>query len=138
MGIFSSGNDRIEGELKNVGELLEAYIYDEVSRLSDEKRREFVNSEEAKVMVEAGLIGKKTLVRLSKDDDLERRIQMASLQIAKDSDDLLYSKLLKVRMQERELLTKINNKYENKATKAAKIGQKDYLKNKIPVGFIRK
>lgn len=139
MGIFGNGSTLVmENELKNQEELLEAYIYDEISRLSDEKREEFVNSQEAQGMLEAGLISRKTLVRLSKNDDLERRIGMAAIQLSKESDDALYDQLIKVRIKERELLDKINAKYVNRATRVAKIGQKDYLKNKMPVAFIRK
>lgn len=138
MGIFSPNNVVMENELKEPNELLEAYIYDELSRLSDEKREEFVASEAAQTMLEAGLISRKTLVRLSKNDDLERRIGMAAIQLSKEHDDVLYDQLVKVRIKERELLEKINNKYANKATRVAKIGQKDYLKNKMPVAFIRK
>lgn len=137
MGVFSPNTMITEQELTNPSELLESYIYDELSRLSDNKREEFVKSEQAKVMVEAGLISRKTLVRLSKEDDLSRRLKMASLQLAKDSDDVLYDQLTKVRVKERELLDKITNKYTNKATRVAKIGQKDYLKNKMPVAFMR-
>lgn len=138
MGIFSPNQVVMENELSNVNELLESYIYDELSRNSDEKRQEFVNSDQAQAMVEAGIIGRKTLVKLSKVDDLERRIGMAAIQLSKESNDALYDQLMKVRIKERELLEKINNKYANKATRVAKIGQKEYLKNKMPVAFIRK
>lgn len=138
MGIFSPNQVVMENELSNVNELLESFIYDEISRNSDEKRKEFVNSEHAQAMVEAGIIGRKTLVRLSKMDDLERRIGMAAIQLSKESNDSLYDQLIKVRIKERELLEKINNKYANKATRVAKMGQKEYLKNKMPVAFIRK
>lgn len=138
MGIFGTSTLVMENELKQPEELLESYIYDEISRLSDDKRREFVNSQEAQGMLEAGLISRKTLVRLSKNDDLERRIGMAAIQLSKESDDALYDQLVKVRIKERELLDKINAKYANRATRVAKIGQKDYLKNKMPVAFIRK
>lgn len=138
MGIFTpNGSITIDQEF-NRDELLESYIYDEISKLSDEKKKEFVNSEAAQAMLEAGLIGKKTLVKLSKSDDLERRMGMAALQLAKDSNDILFDQLTKVRMKEKELLDKINKKYEVKAAKAAKVGQKEYLKGKIPVGFMRK
>lgn len=138
MGIFGTSTIVMENELNQPEELLESYIYDEISRLSDEKRQEFVNSQEAQGMLEAGLISRKTLVRLSKNDDLERRIGMAAIQLSKESDDALYDQLVKVRIKERELLDKINAKYANRATRVAKIGQKDYLKNKMPVAFIRK
>lgn len=139
MSIFGSKVSGVvmEGELRDSNELLESYIYDEISRLPDDKKAEFINSEAAKTMLEAGLIGRKTLVRLSKEDDLSRRLKMAALQLAKDNDDVLFDQLTKNRIKERELLEKITNKYSNKATRVAKIGQKDYLKGKIPSGFMR-
>lgn len=137
MSIFGNNNTFLESDL-NKSELLESYIYDEISKLGQETIQEFVHSQQAQAMVEAGIIGKKTLVKLSKVDDLERRIGMAALQLAKDKSDPLFDKLVKVRVKEKELLDQINNKYINKATQVAKIGQKDYLKNKIPVGFMRK
>lgn len=143
MGIFGldgiNNNDFIlEQELKNPNEFLEAMIYDEVVRLPDERRKEFCNSQEAQAMMEAGLISRKTLVRLSKKDDLERRIGMAAIQMAKDSNDILYDQLIKTRIKERELLDKINTKYVSKATRLATVGQRDFLKQKLPITFFRK
>lgn len=139
MGIFGNGNiDSFSSDDFNAQELLETYIMDELMHLPEEERIKFVQSEAADTMMKKGLIGKKTLVRLSKADDMERRIGMAALQIAKDKDDRLFTQLTKVRLKERELLNKINKKYENQATRAAKMGQKDYLKKKLPIGFFRK
>lgn len=137
MSIFGTNNMRLDNDL-NQSELLESYIYDEISRCSQETIQEFVNSEQAQAMLEKGMISKKTLVKLSKVDDLERRTGMAALQIAKDKGDHLFDQLAKVRAKEKELLAKINDKYEMQATKVAKMGQRDYLKGKIPVGFMRK
>lgn len=138
MSVFGNmGTSILENDL-NQSELLESYIYDEISKLSPETIQEFVQSEQAQAMLEKGMIGKKTLVKLSKVDDLERRTGMAALQIAKDKGDYLFDQLAKVRLKERELLDKIFAKYEAQATRAAKIGQRDYLKGKIPVGFMRK
>lgn len=139
MGIFGNREDvLIEGELKNPDELQEMYIFDELCMLPDEKKQEFINSQEAAAMVEAGIISRKTLVRLSKADDLSRRIKMAAFQLAKDNDDMLWTQLAKNRVKERELIGKITAKYGSKAQRAARVGQKDYLKNKMPLSFMRK
>ena len=133
MGIYSMYDDHIIDEsLKNPNELTEAFILDELSHLSDEKKEEFINSEEAKAMIEAGLISKKTLVRLSKTDDLNRRSTMAAFQMAKENDDPLWNMLVKNRIKERELKQKIVQKYSSKAARIAKTGQKEFLKNKMP------
>lgn len=136
MSIFGQNNkpDNVvfEQELQGASELQEAYIYDELSRLPDDKRKEFLESEQCQSMLEAGLIGRKTLVRLSKSDDMERRITMAAMQLAKDHNDPLWDKLVVNRVRERDLLSKITTKYGAKAQRVAKMGQKEYLKhNKI-------
>ncbi len=139
MGIFSVQDENaIQAELKNPGELLESYIFDELCHLTDERKQEFISSEEATAMVEAGLISRKTLVRLSKTDDLSRRMKMAAFQLAKDNDDMLWNQLVKNRIKERELIEKISNKYNSKAGRAAKVGQKNFLSKKIPLAFLRK
>ena len=116
---------------------LEACIVDEVSHLSDEKIQEFCQSPEAQALVEAGVMRKKTLVRLSKKDDFSRRRTMAAFTIARDKKDPLWSKLVKNRVQERKLIGEIVKKYGGKADKVAKAGQKEYLKQKMPLSFMR-
>lgn len=116
---------------------LEACIVDEVSHLSDEKIQEFCQSPEAEALVEAGVMRKKTLVRLSKKDDFSRRRTMAAFTIARDKKDPLWAKLVKNRVQERKLIGEIVKKYGGKADKVAKAGQKEYLKQKMPLSFMR-
>ena len=116
---------------------LEACIVDEVSHLSDEKIQEFCQSPEAEALVEAGIMRKKTLVRLSKKDDFSRRRTMAAFTIAREKKDPLWSKLVKNRVQERKLIGEIVKKYGGKADKIAKAGQKEYLKQKMPLSFMR-
>ena len=135
MGIYSPENDfHLDVELNNPNELLESYIYDDLSRLPESKRKEFAVSEEANVMLEKGIIGRRTLVKLSKSDDIERRIGMAAIQMAKEKNDPIYDQLIKNRVKERELLGKINSKYANSAIRIAKASQKEYLKN-MPKGY---
>ena len=116
---------------------LEACIVDEVSHLSDEKIQEFCQSPEAEALVEAGVMRKKTLVRLSKKDDFSRRRTMAAFTIARDKKDPLWAKLVKNRVQERKLIGEIVKNYGGKADKVAKAGQKEYLKQKMPLSFMR-
>ena len=116
---------------------LEACIVDEVSHLSDEKIQEFCQSPEAEALVEAGVMRKKTLVRLSKKDDFSRRRTMAAFTIAREKKDPLWTKLVKNRVQERKLIGEIVKKYGGKADKVAKAGQKEYLKQKMPLSFMR-
>lgn len=113
---------------ESVNELTESFLYDTVSRMDDESRREFIQSEACSVLVEAGKFKKNTIVRLNKTDDLSRRTTMAAIQLAKENNDPLYEKLALNRVKERELLGKINSKYEHKASRLAKIAQTDFIK----------
>lgn len=115
----------------------EMYIVDEVSHLTDEQIQEFCNSPEAEALVEAGKLRRKTLVRLSKKDDMSRRKTMAAFQLARDKKDPLWAKLVKNRVQERKLIGQIEQKYGTKAERVAKLGQRDYLKNQMTPSFMR-
>ena len=114
-------------------------IFDELAGLPDERKQEFINSNEATQMIEEGLIGKNTLVRLSKTDDLSRRIKLAALQLAEDKEDQLFTKWQFYRSKVKEYEDKIADKYSVKSTRMAKVAQRDYLKNnKISSAFMRK
>ena len=132
-GAFNSGIDNSE-----IPEgFLEQCIVDEVSHLTDEQIQEFCNSPEAEQMVQEGTMRKKTLVRLSKKDDMSRRRTMAAFSIAREKKDPLWTKLVKNRVQERKLIGEIVKKYGGKADRVAKAGQKEYLKQKMPLSFMR-
>lgn len=149
MGIYSNRmNEGFEDELNSTEqELIEAtigaFFYDDLAKMTHEQRQMFLNSEEFKAVDEAnsitGSIGKNTIVKLNKTDDMERRIGQAALNIARDRNDSLWIRLKKNREQERKLLSQINKKYGQKAERVAKQAQKQYLKtHKIAVGFMRK
>lgn len=135
--IYGNGVDQALGDVTIPEGLLESYIVDEVSHLSDEKIQEFCKSPEAEALVEAGVMRKKTLVRLSKKDDFSRRRTMAAFAIAREKKDPLWDKLVKNRVNERKLIGEIVRKYGGKAERTAKIGQREYLKHKMPVSFMR-
>lgn len=138
MGIFSGAaiqeaEDFNEALLNEYDEMI---ITSEASRLPDEYLKEFCSvGGFGNVLMEAGKMRKKTLVRLGKNDDLTRRETMAALLLAKKAKDPLFDKLALNRVKEKELLGKIRKKYGHKAGKLAKQGQKDYIKNRMPKGF---
>ena len=115
-------------DLENPNAYTEALIFSEAAALPQEERKAFIESEEAKVLLEKKLLSRKTLVRLSKQDDLARRVKMAAFQIAKQKKDQLWAKLVKNRVIERQLIRKIVQKYQNQAVRLAKQGQRDYVK----------
>ena len=140
MGIFSANNAIVE-ELGTdiISEFQEAYVISELARQDTQTISEFCSAGgEGELMVEAGKLRKKTLVRLGKNDDLTRRETMASLVLAKKNKDPLWDKLALNRVKERELLGKIKQKYSSKATRLAKTGQQEYLKSsKMPTSFMK-
>lgn len=109
----------------NMQEFCEACFYDDHYSDSDAEKMELL--ENADVLMEANKISRKTIIKLNKNDDLTRRTGMAALQLAKDNNDALWKKLVKNRIMERKLLAAIKKKYANKASIAAKKGQKMYV-----------
>lgn len=124
---FDKGAESVFEEM-NPNALTESFIYAEMSKLPQEERKAFAESDEAQALLERKMITRKTLVRLSKNDDLARRVKMAAFQIAKEKKDPLWTKLVKNRVIERALIKKIVQKYGNQATRMAKISQREYLK----------
>lgn len=117
-------------------ELREDFICDELAMHPSDEIQEFLVSNEASEMKNKRLIGKKTTVHLSKLDDLQRRIGMSAIHIAKEKKDPLYDKLLLNRVKERQLLAQINKRYENPARKVAIVQQKACLKkSRLPIGY---
>jgi hypothetical protein len=131
------GSSVVEG-VQDTNLFDECCIYLEMKDLSKEERQELLESKEFAALEAKGLIGKKTIVKLKKEDDLERRETMMAFQLAKEADDPLWSKLALNRVKERELIGKIQTKYGQRANRAARIAQKDYIK-KIKSGqFVKK
>lgn len=139
MGLFTGEpSERVSISEDAKAQLEEFYLYDYLTRnYSADQLQEFAMSEDAKALEEAGRMSKKTIVRLSKNDDLARRKRMASYQLAKDNNDNLWAQLVKNRIKEKELIGKIEVKYGHKAEQLAKLGQKDYLKGHNPLAFLR-
>lgn len=146
MGMFDFGEitPSIEESFSDPGAIMEAYIVDEVSKLSDSKIQEFC--EEGGVgeqLVHEGKLRRNTLVRLSKKDDLERRSSMMNIQLAKEANDPLWRKLQINRQKKRELIAAIDKKYGNKGTRLAKKAQNDFLhggakkQGVLPKSFMR-
>ena len=106
----------------------ETCVFMELASLPYEERKAIVESEEAAVMEAKGMIGRKTLIRLNKNDDVSRRTSAAAYQMAKDANDPLWGKLMFHMNKKNEFKDKILKKYNSKAIRVAKKSQKDYLK----------
>ena len=108
--------------------LLESFMVDLISRLDDDSRRAYMESAEFQALYEAGVMKHRTLVRLSKEDDLERRIHVAALQRAREKGDADWEALRKNRINERRLLNKIYAKYSMQVKRDAVQAQKRLIK----------
>ena len=136
-----SNNSVINEEFKDPSLLEECFIADEVSRLPEDKIKEFCEAGGVgEQLVQEGKLRKKTLVRLSKQDDLTRRTKMGALLLAKEKNDPLYATLVKNRQQKRDLVDKIMKKYGSKGQRVAKQAQAEYLhgnRSALPKNFMK-
>jgi len=135
MGIYGTSHSEEIG-ITDLNALFESFLYDDLCRLNEEEIKEFLASDERKALEEAGVLGKRTIVRLSKQDELSRRTKVASLQLAKEKNDPLWNALVKVRIKEREYLNKLYSKYGIVGKRTAISAQREYLK-KTPNYFTR-
>ena len=132
MGLFDSSSIiGIDEEFVDDFEtkLIEDFIVDEVTRMNDEERKNFLESEQCKALIEANVLRKPTMMRLSKADDQKRRMKLAAYRIAKQRKDPLYTKLLKYRGLWKQTSQKITDKYGTKGAREAKNAQLSYIKN---------
>ena len=112
----------------SVNAVTESMIYADLVQLPQEEIKEFCESAEAQALVEKAVLNKKTLVRLSKKDDLARRVKQAAYQIAREKKDPLWVKLVKTQMMKRKLVAAIMKKYQNPALRLARASQVEYIK----------
>lgn len=135
------GNDMFDDvklSQNSIDSLVEAFIIDEFNHnMTDEEKEEFVNSSECKEMIEAGILSEASVVYLDRGGDLNRRITLAALQLAKDKGDPLYKKLVFVAQKRKGILAQLRQKYNVNAKRSAKVAQKELIK-KVPTRFKKK
>lgn len=135
---FFSGSYNEPCQIDDMEAFQEACMIAELAAMPFEDRQAIFESESYALLEKHGLIGKKTRVQLSKEDDLDRRETMAAFQLAKEANDSLWNLLALNRVKERDLIRKIKNKYAPQAKRAAIIGQRDYIKTIRQGGTIKK
>ena len=142
MGFFDTrgivNTEPISEMVKDFDAYQEGCIYLEMMDLSVEDRAALMETPEFLALEAKGLIGKRTIVKLKKEDDPERRETMAAFELARDMADPLWDKLAANRVKERELISRIKAKYKNKAARIAMNTQKDYIKKIKSGGFVSK
>lgn len=132
MSIFGGNDtyfDESADELTLSDSFREACTYDELSHLPDDVLNEFLASDECQVMYEEGMVSRRTLVRLSKNDDLSRRTTMAALDMGRKDQAPEYKVAVKYRKLYKQAIAKLVKKYRGKAEKQAKESQKAFIKS---------
>lgn len=141
MGMFSFGliEESLDQVFADPNQIISQMIEEEVSQLPYEKIQEFcAPGGVGEQLVAEGKLHKRTIVRLSKKDDLSKRRKMAALNLARENKDPLWDKLALNRVKERELIEKIMTKYGTKANKVAVQSQKEFLKGgHLPKSFMK-
>jgi hypothetical protein len=122
--------ENVEGGegISDTAAFLEALIVDRVASMNEAERNEYMNSEEFKYLEEAGVVGRKAIVRMSKQADLDRRVMLAAMQMAREKGDNDFELLRKNRIKERQLLDRIYKKYNNMVRRDAKKAQQKLIK----------
>lgn len=127
MDTVYEGTDSGEG-ISDAAAFLEALIVDRVASMSEAERNEYMNTDEFKYLEEAGVVGRKAIVRMSKQADLDRRVMLAAMQMAREKGDNDFELLRKNRIKERQLLDRIYKKYNNMVRRDAKKAQQKLIK----------
>lgn len=132
MGIYSENYHGDEDFGLDMGALVEAFLIDDLTHnYGEEAIKEFcAPGGIGDALLEAKVLSnKRTMVRLSKETDLERRKIIAAIQMARGRKDPLYNKLIKYKLLLKQTRQKIVSKYGNKAARAALQGQKEYIRS---------
>ena len=128
MGLYGTSHIDMINEMATSNHTMELFLMDDVLRGTSEEIQRFCESEEAQILVEKQVLNKNSLYRLSKKDDLTRRVKLISYQLAKNAKDPMWTKLVKHQTLKKQFAQKILTKYGKKAERIAKIAQKNYLK----------
>ena len=131
MGVYSENFHEDEDFGIDMGAIVEAFVIDDLTHnYGEETIKEFcAPGGVGEALLEAKVLSnKRTMVRLSKETDLERRKVIAAIQMARAKHDPLFNKLVKYKLLFKQSRQKIMAKYGAKATRAAIQGQKEYIK----------
>ena len=129
--MFIEPNDSVKVEGGGVSDEkeLRGYIFESaVAAMPEEARKAYIESDEVKQAVTEGIVGKRSIMRLSKADDLTRRTKLACLQKAKEDNTAEWQQLRKVQAKRKELLAKIATKYQSRVQRDAIKAQRAMLK----------
>lgn len=132
--VFGEPQAVMEGTLKNPNQYRNAVLFESLSMLPEDKRKEFINSQEAKFMMENDMISPETLDRLMSDDD-NRMLKTTICHMAKENGDPLWDDLVQARIQERRVMNDLIAKYGEEAKPVMEANVKKFIETCIPEYF---
>lgn len=122
-----------DAQLRNPAEYRESLIYNELAQLDSAKRKAFAGSDEAKAMVEAGIISDEFIDSVKNDDvNFDKTTEITVCQLAKDAGDSQWDELLAARMHEREIMNDLIARYGERAETLGESAHQDYIVKKMP------
>lgn len=133
MSIFGKKDDTMSGKLKNPNALREAYLYEYLTARGQEKK--FVESPEASVMKEEGMITDELIERLSAAKANNKNLEMTVLHLAKAEDDPLFDRLVAARAEERNIMNELIAKYQESAVELTDKYVDRFLNQELPTEF---
>lgn len=126
----------IKATLKNPNQFREAVIYEYMSHKTPATIKAFINSSEAKAMIEAGSISYDTLERLDRKANTDNTVMNTAVcHIAKENDDELWTKLLQARAEERRIMNELMDKYRTEADPVALKARSEIIEKCIPANY---
>ena len=132
--VFGSADVKLESVLKNPNQFREAVLFETLNNLPRNKIKEFITSEEAKVMISEGIIDHDMLERLAKENDTGI-LNTTVCHMAKENGDPIWDELVECRIKERRLMNELLNKYSDSAKPIANNANKDFVEACIPEYF---
>ena len=126
----------LPGVLKNPNQFREAVIYEHMSHKDPATLKRFVNSSEAKAMIEAGTITYDTLDRLAKKANSDNTVvNTAVCHVAKENEDDLWDQLVKARAEERRIMNELLDKYRKDVEPVAINAKSEIIEKCIPSNY---
>ena len=133
--IFGDGDLHLESVvLKNPNQYREAVLFEIVTNLPKSKQKEFINSPEAKAMLEDGIITRDFLERVAAEHD-GGCLKTTVCHMAKENGDPLWDELIAARMTERRLMNELLAKYGTDAKTIVENANDEIIEMSIPEYF---
>ena len=134
--IFGDADVKREGSLKNPHQFRDAVLFEHLSALPNEKIKEFVSSKEAKFMLSEGHMSPDVIDRLNEAVSNDTRmLKLTVCHMAKESNDPLWEQLVACRLQERNIMNAIVEKYAEEADPISKTAHQAFVESCIPEYF---